>query len=284
MRKSIFEIISESYDIGTEIERMKSMTMQEKVLYVGHEYKYTTLFEFVDDYCFKHWRHRGHCVDVVDFLETINFNELVDDAEENYESFMTIIEVIYNFWQQVEYRLTSPIFKLKTQGNFYHLKDVLDNNLDRFNHIAHVDIVNDLVLVIENKPEITAAAEYVDETLSLEVVRYNHRSLRGNLEEKKKILLAFAADLEPRRKEISQINKKLEDDIFFMLNNLNIRHNNRSKKDKNYKNHVANMKKVTLEKWYDELYQMILLAYLSLEQAERTKKVDELKRKIVETK
>lgn len=282
MRKSIFEIIAESYDIGTEIERMKSMTMREKVLYVGCDYKYATLFEFVDEYCFKHWRHRGHCVDVVDFLETVSFNELVDASETNYEAFMTIIEILYNFWKQAEHRLNSPILKAKTQGNFFHLKDVLDDNLDRFNHIAYEDIKNDAVLIIENKPEVTAAAECANEQLSIEIVRYNHRNLKGNLEEKKRILLSFAADLEPKRSELSQIDKKLEDNIFFMLNNLNIRHNNRSKQDKNYKKYVSNMKKTTLEKWYDELYQMILFAYLSLENKDREEKVKALKHKIIE--
>lgn len=62
-----------------------------------------------------------------------------------------------------------------------------------------------------------------------------------------------------------------------MLNNLNIRHNNKSKKDKNYKEYVAKMKKNKLEEWYDELYQMMLLAMLELEQVERNQKINELK-------
>lgn len=66
-----------------------------------------------------------------------------------------------------------------------------------------------------------------------------------------------------------------------MLNNLNIRHNNRSKKDKNYKEYVAKMRKERLEKWYDELYQMILLAFLLLDNVERTERVNELKTNIV---
>ena len=67
-----------------------------------------------------------------------------------------------------------------------------------------------------------------------------------------------------------------------MLNNLNIRHNNRSKKDKSkYKEYVANMSKTRLEKWYDELYQMMLLAFLLLDNIERKKKVSELKSKII---
>lgn len=90
-------------------------------------------------------------------------------------------------------------------------------------------------------------------------------------------MLSLAADLEPKRTELTKLNKQLADNIFFMLNNLNIRHNNRSKNDKNYKEYVAKMRKDRLEKWYDELYQMILLANLLLDDADRADKVKELK-------
>ena len=95
-------------------------------------------------------------------------------------------------------------------------------------------------------------------------------------------MLSLGSELEPKRKELQLLDKQLSEDIFFMLNNLNIRHNNRSKKDKSkYKEYVANMSKTRLEKWYDELYQMMLLAFLLLDNIERKKKVSELKSKII---
>ena len=72
----------------------------------------------------------------------------------------------------------------------------------------------------------------------------------------------------PKRKELQVLNKQLSEDIFFMLNNMNLRHNNRSKKDMTkYKEYVAKMSKARLEKWYDELYQMLLLAFLLLDKS-----------------
>ena len=47
--------------------------------------------------------------------------------------------------------------------------------------------------------------------------------------------------------------------------------------DKNYKETVAKMSKDELENWYDETYQLCLLAFLELDNVERTKKVVELK-------
>jgi len=155
----------------------------------------------------------------------------------------------------------------------------MDDNLEKYNQKAHVE--KDRVLIIEDKPEVTAVAEIVDEPLALGVIRYNHRSLQGEIESKKQILLMLGAELEPKRKELEKNDKQLSENIFFMLNNLNIRHNNRSKSDKNYKEYVAKMQKKTLEKWYDELYQMLLLAILILDNKNnRESEIKQLKDKV----
>lgn len=62
-----------------------------------------------------------------------------------------------------------------------------------------------------------------------------------------------------------------------MFNNMNIRHNNCTEGDKNYREVVAKMSQDELEKWYDETYQLCLLAFLELDNVERTKKVAQLK-------
>lgn len=79
------------------------------------------------------------------------------------------------------------------------------------------------------------------------------------------------------KNKIKESNNKLYDNINFMLNNMNIRHNN--KKGKNKKEYVSKMRKSTLEKWYDETYQMLLLAFLLDEQTKRNVKIKNLKEK-----
>lgn len=65
-----------------------------------------------------------------------------------------------------------------------------------------------------------------------------------------------------------------------MLNNLNIRHNNRSVGDKYYKEYVAKMSESELEEWYDKVYQEILLANLLLDDENDKIKIKELRRNI----
>ena len=280
MRKSIFDIASESVNMMNETQRLVAMAEKENTLCVS-SYEYCSLFKFIDSYCFRDWDYRGHFIDVKDFLKSIDYNNLKTGATFRTDDFITLIELIYNFWylSQKAFLNEKRGYKLQWCGNYYHLKDVMDDILDQYNQKVYFD--NERVLIIEDKPEVTAVVEIVETNLALDVIRYNHRSLQGEVELKKQILIALGAELEPKRKELQAINKQLSEDIFFMLNNINIRHNNRSKKDKSkYKECVAKMNKKQLEKWYDELYQMMLLAILLLDNADRAVKVKELKDKI----
>ena len=75
----------------------------------------------------------------------------------------------------------------------------------------------------------------------------------------------------------------MKDDLFFLFNNLNLRHNNVDPSNKGkYKRIVSELDKGELEHWYDETYQMCLLAFMELEQVERKKAFDEFKTQIVE--
>ena len=285
MRKSIFDIVAESIDMESETNRLVAMSSEEDVLVIN-SYPYKTLFDFVDEYCFKEWTQRRHFINVDDFLEALGFETLKGEATCNVDAFLTLVELIYNFWELSHNKFydDEKEYELHWCGNYYHLKDVMDDVLSQYNHVAYINKELECVLVVEDKPEVTAAAEIMPfSVLAVDVVKYNHRPLKGEIEQKKKILLALGAELEAKRKRLHTINTVLENDIFFMLNNLNIRHNNKSKGDKNYKEYVAKMRKDRLEKWYDELYQMILLAFLLMDNAKRTDKVKELKAKINES-
>ena len=279
MRKSIFDIASASINISNEVDRIVSMSVEEKSTYYP-PYN-LTLFEFVDQRCFRDWSYRGHFVNVKDFLEAVNYNEIIKSAKNgDTEAFMILIELTYNLWSLAYYDIIDKDSLSKWNNIFFHLRDVMLDNLEKYNHKAYID--DERILIIEDKPEVTAVAEIIKQDLAIDIIRYNHRSMQGEIELKKKILISLGSELEPKRKELQVLNKQLSEDIFFMLNNMNLRHNNRSKKDMGkYKEYVAKMTKARLEKWYDELYQMMLLAFLLLDNVDRTENVKKLKEKII---
>lgn len=125
-----------------------------------------------------------------------------------------------------------------------------------------------------------SVAEIIDPSLSYKVIEYNHHSMKHDLERKKAVLLALADKLEPQRSKLKQINSSQESDLFYLLNNLNIRHNNSDLESKFYIPLVAEMDNDRLEEWYDETYQMCLLAFLELDNVDRKAKVKQLKENI----
>ena len=67
-------------------------------------------------------------------------------------------------------------------------------------------------------------------------------------------------------------------DYFYLINNMDIRHNNCDFSDTS--NYNAYFDKLTLkekEEWYDEIYQMGLLIFLLSENKERSTKVANIK-------
>ena len=136
---------------------------------------------------------------------------------------------------------------------------------------------------VEKNAVVSAVAEsdLIPVELSYKLITYDHHSMRGDLEGKKTIILRLASLLEAKKSILHQVNPNLENDLFYIFNNFNLRHNNCDSSVKGkYKPYIANMKKDDLEKWYDEAYQMCLLAFMEIEQAARKPKFDAIKTEI----
>lgn len=279
-RKNIFEIIAENNNLTREVERIDRLFRRQKIITTCTYYSRFTIKEYVGTYCFKEWKGRGKCIDVDDFLNTVGYDDIAKQACDDLNSFLTFIEIVLNFYQMAAEMISSYGAKAEHYKEFEMLWDNMMDDLSHYNYTFVYDKEQERSIIVEDKAEVTAVAEIVEQPLAMQIIKYNHYSLKENIDEKKAILLRIGNDLEPKRKALSVINKSLEDDIFYILNNLNLRHNNRDKGNKKYKEFVSQMDESELLKWYDELYQMMLLAYLELNQHERKKEFSELKSKI----
>ena len=141
---------------------------------------------------------------------------------------------------------------------------------------------NDLTIFVEKDPAAIAVAEgeFIPESLSYRLISYNHYSMKGNLAENKTTLLDLANLLEPQRTILERIDKTFSSDLFYTFNNFHIRHNNIDQLGTKYKKPVGDLSDEQLEYWYDEVYQMCLLAFMRLEHIDRKKKFDSLKSQI----
>lgn len=283
MRKNIFDLIKESYNFSNDIERIHQMVFNEKTIYISNYYSAHSEYsigKYVSDECFKDWKGRGHCIDLKDFLKSANYDFLREDGKKFIESFLLFLELILNIYNLANNNLKRQSEFSDPIGNYFHVLDVIKDCLDTINYKAYYYEDKEIVLLVENREEVTAVADILPQELAIDVIKYNHHTLKGNIAMKKAILLRLGSELEPQRTVLNSKDKELEANIFFMLNNLNLRHNNTVEGDKCYKKKVAEMKLEELEVWYDELYQLILIGFLTIDNIERSNRVDMLKKEI----
>lgn len=275
-RKNIFDIMNDAHDIKKEVERIKKLLYKSggvyKVdAYFPNKHDNYTLFNFADEQLFKYWKNRGTAVSFKDFYEVIGLDK---DQEIDLNYLLNYCEYAINIVYLVESEIAYPYY---TGIELSMIEDNIKTILNWYGYEVKCFPKKEMALVVNKSAQTTAAAEIVSPDLAYLIVEYNHFLLKGNITRKREILLALGADLEPKRAIIKSLNKELEGQIFALLNNLNIRHNNKSKSDKtHYKEYVAKLKPSKLEEWYDELYQQILLAYLLMDNQERSKKIKEL--------
>lgn len=286
MRKNIFEIVKSQQQPLLEISRINELLNKQNGVYIKNDpFAFdrgipTSAIKYIDDNLFMSWKQRGTCINCSDFQLTLGISTIPDTEDKLTNEFI----IIYcEYAANMLYLLRQKIAKSD------ELTDIIpaaEENIKKFlvwyNYKLKYFSKEQKVLVVPNNPYVTSVAESIEnEDLSYSIIEYNHYLLKGDIVRKKAILVSLGSDLEPHRPKISSINKKLEDSIFFMLNNLDLRHNNRTKGDKKYNEKVANMNKAKLEKWYDELYQLMLTAYICMENIKRLDAVDKLKKEII---
>lgn len=283
MRDNIFDRQAKFFDFQDEIDRIDELLSVGDSHSKPYHINYGSVEDTVERYAFKTWPARVRWTSCDNMRNALNIGrtriakgeEFSDDEKLDY------LEYAANMAMLCEEGLHHNFFADDTtKDNLVAVKKNIRDVLDTLNYEAVYDETNHRMLVVPKNAASTAVAEIVKEDLAHLVIKYNHHTLKGDIQAKKDILLALGSELEPQRAALTKCNKDLATNIFFMLNNLNIRHNNRSKKDKNYNEYVAKIRPIKLESWYDELYQMILLAFLELDQQARNDRVNELKEKV----
>ena len=216
-------------------------------------------------------RYRGTCLTLNDFNETYGFN--FEKSPKNFD-----VDYLINFCEYTLHFVLEIAPQLRSDFARTFIIQI-DSIIEKIGYMKINDECN-CIRIVENNQAAISVSEILPAPTSYKVIFYNHHSLNGNLIEKKSILNQLYLLLEPRRKELHGLNPKLEDMIFYCFNNLNMRHRNTAEGDKQYKKYVAKMSNKELENWYDEIYQMCLLAFLEFENSNRYIKFDQLKKNI----
>ena len=150
---------------------------------------------------------------------------------------------------------------------------IINYDLESLNYTVS-KMSDDQYIIVQKDAAVSEVVELVEPTIADSILEYNHYVLKGDLEKKKNILVKIANALEPKRHEINEINKQLCSDYFYLINNMNIRHNNCDKTDESkYNEKFDKLQSEEKEEWYDDIFQMSLLMYLLLENKKNSSKI-----------
>lgn len=132
------------------------------------------------------------------------------------------------------------------------------------------------VIIVPRKDELILAEKSLAKRtpeLALDVWRYEHRSMNGNLDQKRLILQELGSAVEPYLKNM---NSSLRDNVGFLLNNLNIRHNNVNGSKAN--SFAKSLNASDLEGWYDRTFELLLQTIIVKNHEPVMKEVDSLRK------
>lgn len=266
-RRNFADILKEAdVDICREYGRLFNLFYIE---YVKLGPTTRTLKDYCDIY-FRDIPFVRRCISLKDFDETYGFNFVESPSNIDIDLLVSFCEYSLNLLSPIVNNFLIVCSEVADLGRKYinQVFNVIDSigYMSTFNKDVGVTI-----FVPQNAPAITVA-ETLPKDLSYKVIEYNHHSLKGNLKGKADILRDLADQLEPRENDLKKIDEQFKKDLFYLLNNINIRHNNEDK--------ISNINEKELEEWYDYTYDMSLLAFMMLEKKNHKNEILELKKKL----
>ena len=273
-RKSIFELYQQNNDMERDYSRIYALALSEKcitkVSNPNNGWDLKSVFEIE----FRDWKQRGRCITLNDYFDTIGFETIKLGAGSFANQFLTYIEIVYNAWCFVDKKIQKNRTSVRWGADGKELRRLMDEVLSEMNQKAYYDPETEQCLIGEDSPQVTAAVEATEPETASQILHYNHRQLAGEISKKKTILHNLAKYLEGRESELKSINMQLFTDLNTVFNNLDIRHNNIAQRECfDYKEKLARMSPEELEKWYDDVYQLILLAILEMDNVKRRKRL-----------
>jgi hypothetical protein len=273
-------MLSEYFNFDNET-RIIWMLFSRKIITLkkGIDVNKYTPSQLLDNHGFENWKARGRAISCSDMSLRLGIESLLRKQDKDMNDAFIILEYVMNICKQCDI-FTKNVVGYQKDHDYYLLWKNCNIFIENFGYEIFYIEEDQKLIIVEKKPATTAAAEISKEETARKIIEYNHYTLKGDTSRKREIILNLANEIEPQRKVLHQIKSSVSDNLFFLLNNLNLRHNNIDPNNDHYKKYVAEMNSIELEKWYDETYQLILLSKLLLDDVNHDLEINTLKSKM----
>lgn len=220
----------------------------------GYGFNYQSLEDLLDQNVFKNLKMRDTFITISDMRNGLNLDRF--DRYDSFDKLYLFCEFLYNLLQQSsDYISQIPEADKQAKAIIHNIRSILDKT----NHELY-KWSEDNYIIVEKNIFTSQTVELVEnEDVALKLIEYNHFKHKSDLTKKREILNIIGNYIEPILKQKKLENNgflSLEKDAGFLLNNFDIRHNN--KKGRNKKEYIASMSDQILEEWYDKTYNTLL--------------------------
>lgn len=216
---------------------------------------------------------RQTCLSVDDLLHVLNINEEPAYGR-NWNELFLYCELITNLIDKVNYYINGDSDARNVAQRMSMNINVI---LDKTDH--EWAKIKEGYVIVDKNPATTEAIECLEDgkaDLALNMIEYNRVLLKGNLQRKREILVALADYTEPMSNDFKGTQyATLYSDSKFLVNAIDIRHNNSGKGDLPEK--AKSWTPQEKEDWYDKTYQVLLTVILARKHMDVSKEIQNLK-------
>lgn len=281
-RKHVIQKLAESRcDIARSYKSFKD--------YYSEEFYYAVYHDSIESICrknFDKFPFPGNYLDYDEYYYSFSFPVSIRDKD--IYVFLNFCEFLLNFVgntkcleKYIEYS-TQTIFRI-FRSRCEKLRQKITETLDCLGYEILIDPEYNLFYCVEKNASARKAAtiDFVknEPSASYKIIEYNRTGLKGDVSRKKEILLTFCNIFESKSSELEKINSTLEDNLSFLINNLNIRHNNSDDGSSSKKEFVSRLSPAQMEEIYDMIYDLFLQAFISLDNRKHNNLIQDLKKK-----
>lgn len=231
-RKNIFQLVEESYNIQSEIRKINRLFNREE--YFEEGYSNYTLQQLLEDYLFSDWKYRGTCLTTDEYFERANAM-ISTTRDTNEDWIINHLEVLENF-VKLYFDNSNKLnceYGIRYYPEFNSVFRNLINTLEKRMGLT-TRTYKDRIIIYPNHAPLEKVVDLCeDEDVQWELIRYVREDL--SLAEKRKTLAYLATNLyiEDDKTEQDEHIKELIKKAGNILNNLHIRHNNKTGKWEN---------------------------------------------------